>query len=92
MGQPLDDAIARRVLTIVTDPATQPAGQTAGVIATNTEISDIQGLRTRLALAEIDPPVVHRKHDARFDIECWSAIEPGVSAWLDDAQVDESIR
>jgi hypothetical protein len=36
--------------------------------------------------------VVHRKHDARFDIECWSAIEPGVSAWLDDAQVDESIR
>jgi hypothetical protein len=42
-------------------------------------------LYTLQALADLDPPVVHREHDARLDIEFWFAIEPGASAWLDGA-------
>jgi hypothetical protein len=92
MGQPFDDAIARRVLTIVMDPPTGPPDQTVEVIATKAEMSETEVLRTLQALAEIDPPVVHGEHDASRDIECWFEVEPGVSTWLDDAQEDEGIR
>lgn len=55
------------------------------MIAGKVEMPKADVLHTVQALAELDPPVVHREHDAGLEIEFWFAIEPGASAWLDGA-------
>jgi hypothetical protein len=85
MAQQFDDAAARRILAVIMDPEARPQDQTIETIAGKVEMAKADVLHALQALAELDPPAVHREHEARLDIEFWFAIEPGASAWLDGA-------
>ena len=85
MAQQFDDAAARRILTVIMDPEARPADQAIETIAGKVEMPKADVLHTVQAFAELDPPAVRRDHDSGVDIEFWFAIEPGASAWLDDA-------
>jgi hypothetical protein len=83
MAKQFDDAAARRMLAVIMHPEGRPADQTIEMITGKVEMADV--LHTVQALAELDPPVVLREHDAGLEIGFWFAIEPGASAWPDGA-------
>jgi hypothetical protein len=92
MVQPSDDAIARRVLTVVMGPAVRLPDETAETIVTRAAISETEVLSMLQAQADIDPPVVRCEHDASLDIELWFAIKPRASTSLDDAEAIGGVR
>jgi hypothetical protein len=86
MSEQVDATAARRILAVIVRPAAGPVNQTVEAISGKVTMPATQVFGVLRDLAEVKPPVVHGERDAGLDIEFWSAIEPGASAWLDHAE------